>query len=71
VDGVILVYEVGRIGRGILKRAKVQLENVNTNVLGVILNNVKPDVAPDFYRYRTDYYYSEEEAGVLMGFVTS
>jgi capsular exopolysaccharide synthesis family protein len=61
VDGVILVYEVGRIGRGILKRAKVQLENVNTNVLGVILNNVKPDVAPDFYRYRTDYYYSAED----------
>jgi capsular exopolysaccharide synthesis family protein len=61
VDGVILVYEVGRIGRGILKRAKVQLENVNTNVLGVILNNVKPDVAPDFYSYRTDYYYSEKD----------
>jgi capsular exopolysaccharide synthesis family protein len=60
MDGVILVYEVGRIGRGILHRAKVQLENVNSNVLGVILNNVKPDVAPDFYRYRTDYYYEEK-----------
>jgi tyrosine-protein kinase Etk/Wzc len=60
VDGVILVYEVGRIGRGILNRAKVQLENVNSNVLGVILNNVKPDAAPDFYRYRTDYYYEEK-----------
>ncbi|MCG6981003.1 MAG: AAA family ATPase, partial [Deltaproteobacteria bacterium] len=60
VDGVILVYEVGRIGRGILHRAKVQLENVNSNVLGVILNNVKPDVAPDFYRYRTDYYYGDK-----------
>ncbi|MEJ2430230.1 MAG: SH3 domain-containing protein [Deltaproteobacteria bacterium] len=60
MDGVILVYEVGRIGRGILKRAKVQLENVNSNVLGVILNNVKPDVAPDFYRYRTDYYYEQK-----------
>jgi succinoglycan biosynthesis transport protein ExoP len=67
VDGVILVYEVGRIGRGILKRAKVQLENVNTNVLGVILNNVKPDVAPDFYRYRTDYYYSYEDRGEKSG----
>jgi tyrosine-protein kinase Etk/Wzc len=55
VDGVILVYEVGRIGRGILHRAKVQLENVNSNVLGVILNNVKPDVAPNFYRCRADY----------------
>jgi uncharacterized protein YgiM (DUF1202 family) len=51
---------VGRIGRGILNRAKVQLENVNSNVLGVILNNVKPDVAPDFYRYRTDYYYEDK-----------
>jgi tyrosine-protein kinase Etk/Wzc len=60
VDGVILVYEVGRIGRGILNRAKVQLENMNSDVLGVILNNVKPDVAPDFYRYRTDYYYRAE-----------
>ena len=61
VDGVILVYEVGRIGRGILNRAKVQLENVNSKVLGVILNNVKPDVAPDFYRYRTEYYYRDED----------
>jgi len=67
VDGVILVYEVGRIGRGILKRAKVQLENVNANVLGVILNNVKPDVAPDFYRYRTDYYYSDDDRGEKSG----
>jgi Mrp family chromosome partitioning ATPase len=45
---------------GILNRAKVQLENVNSDVLGVILNNVKPDVAPDFYRYRTDYYYEDK-----------
>ena len=61
VDGLILVYEVGRIGRGILKRAKAQLENVNSSVLGVILNNVKPDVVPDFCRYRTDYYYGDED----------
>lgn len=61
VDGVILVYEVGRIGRGILNRAKVQLENTQAKVLGVILNNIKPEVAPDFYRYRTDYYYKDED----------
>jgi polysaccharide biosynthesis transport protein len=60
VDGVVLVYEAGRIGRGILRRAKVQLENVNANVLGVILNNVKPEVAPDLYRYHTEYYRSEQ-----------
>jgi SH3-like domain-containing protein len=40
----------------------VQLENINSNVLGVILNNVKPDVAPDFYRYSTDYYYEEKSS---------
>jgi capsular exopolysaccharide synthesis family protein len=61
VDGVVLVYEAGRIGRGILRRAKVQLENVNASVLGVILNNVKPEVAPDLYRYRTEYYKSEAD----------
>jgi capsular exopolysaccharide synthesis family protein len=60
VDGVILVYQVGRIGRGILHRAKVQLEKVNSTVFGVILNNVKPDVAPDFYNYGTDCYYRDE-----------
>jgi tyrosine-protein kinase Etk/Wzc len=62
VDGVVLVYEVGRIGRGILNRAKIQLENLKANVLGVILNNVKPDVSPDIYGYSTVYYYREEGA---------
>jgi succinoglycan biosynthesis transport protein ExoP len=61
VDGVVLVYEAGRIGRGILRRAKVQLENVNASVVGVILNNVKPEVAPDLYRYRIEYYKSESD----------
>lgn len=59
VDGVVLVYQAGRIGRGILRRAKVQLEKVNASVVGVILNNVKPEAAPDLYRYRTEYYESE------------
>jgi capsular exopolysaccharide synthesis family protein len=62
VDGVVLVYEVGRIGRGILNRAKIQLETLKANVLGVILNNVKPDVSPDIYGYSTVYYYREEGA---------
>jgi len=43
VDGVILVYTVGKIGRGVLKRAKMSLDNINANVWGVILNNVKPE----------------------------
>lgn len=62
VDGVVLVYEVGRIGRAILNRAKIQLENMKANVLGVILNNIKPEVAPDLYRYSTKYCYGEEDS---------
>ena len=57
VDGVILVYTVGKIGRGVLKRAKMALDNIDAKVLGVILNNVKPEIGPDYFRYHTQYYY--------------
>lgn len=56
VDGVILVYEVGRISRNILKRAKEQLGSVHSKVLGVILNNIRPQVAPLAYQYYTTYH---------------
>lgn len=61
MDGVIMVYMVGRIGRGVLNRAKSTLDNINANVVGVILNNVKPDVGPDYFRYHTHYYYSDHQ----------
>ena len=57
VDSVILVYKVGQIARGVLKRAKVSLDNVNAKVLGVILNSIKPDIGPDYFKYHTQYYY--------------
>ncbi|MDY6950065.1 MAG: polysaccharide biosynthesis tyrosine autokinase [Thermodesulfobacteriota bacterium] len=63
VDGVILVYEVGRIARGVLKRAKLTLDNVNARVLGVILSNVKPEVSPDIADYHHRYYYGYKEEG--------
>ncbi|MEW5736895.1 MAG: polysaccharide biosynthesis tyrosine autokinase [Thermodesulfobacteriota bacterium] len=56
VDGVIIVYEVGKVARGLLKRAKLSLDTVSANVLGVVLNNIKPDVSPDFYGYKYGYY---------------
>ncbi len=62
VDGIILVYQVGKIARGILKRAKMVLDNVNANVWGVILNNVKPSLSPDFYSYHYQYYHTDEES---------
>jgi len=63
VDGVILVYTVGKIGRNVLKRAKASLENIDAKVLGVILNNVKPEIGPDYFKYHTQHYYGSEPAG--------
>jgi capsular exopolysaccharide synthesis family protein len=60
VDGVVLVYMVGKIGRGVLKRAKSTLENVDAKIFGVILNNVKPEVGPDYFRYHSQHYYGPE-----------
>jgi len=63
VDGVLIVYRVGAVSRGLLKRTSTQLEQVKCNIIGVILNGMKPDISPDFpdYKYYKYYsYYSEE-----------
>jgi len=57
VDGVLLVYTVGKIGRGVLKRAKISLDTVGGKVVGIVLNNVKPEAGPDYFKYHTQYYY--------------
>jgi capsular exopolysaccharide synthesis family protein len=59
-DGVILVYLVGKIGRGVLKRVKTNLENVDAKLTGVILNKVKSDAGPEYYQYHSYYYYGSE-----------
>ncbi len=55
VDGTILVYQVGRIGRNALKRAKFLLDHAQTNVMGIVLTNVKSEVQPDYGVYRYEY----------------
>ena len=60
VDGVILVYLIGKIGRGVLRRVKANLENVDARLTGVILNKVKSDAGPDYYQYHSYYYYGNE-----------
>jgi len=62
VDGVVLVYTAGRIARSVLKRAKDMLEAVHANVVGVILNSVRPEIGPEYLKYHSKYYYSESEA---------
>ncbi|HTZ40609.1 MAG TPA: polysaccharide biosynthesis tyrosine autokinase [Syntrophales bacterium] len=56
-DAVVLVYRVGKVPRGVLKRAKAQLENVKAKVIGVILNGLKAELSTDFAEYKYKYYY--------------
>lgn len=55
VDGVVMVYQVGKVGRNALKRAKSLLENAHANVLGVVLSNVSAELTPDYRPYGTRY----------------
>ena len=61
VDGVILVYQVGKTARGALRRAKMQLDSVKANILGVTLNDIGrreiEEGSSYYYYYR---YYSEK-----------
>jgi succinoglycan biosynthesis transport protein ExoP len=59
-DGVILVYMTGKIGRGVLRRVKSNLDNVDAKLTGVILNKVKSDAGPEYYQYHSYYYYGSE-----------
>lgn len=63
-DAVVMVYRVGRIPRGVLKRAKAQLDNVKANVIGVILNGLKAELSTDYadYKYKYYYYFSSKKA---------
>ncbi|PYN76703.1 MAG: hypothetical protein DMD97_10735 [Candidatus Rokuibacteriota bacterium] len=60
VDGVVLVYQAGKVGRLVLKRAKVHVENVGGKVWGVVLNDVKTEVAGYAYTHYYTHYYGEE-----------
>ena len=60
VDGVILVYLIGKIGRGVLRRVKGNFENLDARLTGVILNKVKSNAGPEYYQYQSYYYYGDE-----------
>lgn len=55
VDGTILVYQVGRIGRTALKRTKFLLEHAHAKVLGLVLTNVRSEITPEYGYYRYEY----------------
>jgi tyrosine-protein kinase Etk/Wzc len=61
VDGVVLCYEIGRMARDALMRAKAQLELAGAKISGVVLNHITPQTEPmtyyPYYRYRYRYKY--------------
>ncbi len=66
VHGTIMVYQVGQVARGALRRAKVTMDNVQAPVWGVVLNSLRAEISPDLdsYKYSSSYYYygySEDE----------
>ena len=61
VDSVIICYEVGKTSKSALLRTKSQLEAVDANIIGLVLNHTKPeteplDPYPYYYRYKNRYY---------------
>jgi len=64
VDAVVIVNQVGQIARGALKRAKVQLDTSKANIIGVVLNGLKPDTGreyKDYGYYGYSYSYGTEQ----------
>jgi len=61
VDGVVLVYQLGRIGRAVLKRAKTHLDNVRAAIRGIVLNDIKAEVST--YTPEMQYIYHRYERG--------
>ncbi|HMH52738.1 MAG TPA: polysaccharide biosynthesis tyrosine autokinase [Candidatus Acidoferrum sp.] len=59
-DGVVLVYQAGKVGRLVLKRAKAHLETARASVLGVVLNDVQSEIAGYTYAHYYTHYYGEE-----------
>lgn len=55
VDGVVMVYQVGKVGRNALKRAKSLLENAHASLVGIVLSNVSAELTPDYEMYRYSY----------------
>jgi capsular exopolysaccharide synthesis family protein len=61
VDGVLLVYEAGKVPKMALRRARTHILNAGGRILGAVLNKMKAEVSPDYYKYTYTHYYGEKE----------
>jgi capsular exopolysaccharide synthesis family protein len=53
LDGIVLVTDVGRTRRGDLQRVTKELNRVQVNLLGVVLNRLSPG-SDHYYYYQSD-----------------
>jgi capsular exopolysaccharide synthesis family protein len=58
VDGVIMVYMVGKAPRNSLRLAKERLEAVQARILGLVLNDIRPETTGLTYQSYYMYAYS-------------
>jgi len=63
VDGVLLVYQAGKVGRLVLKRAKAHLESARAKVWGIVLNDLQTEISGYTYTHYYTHYYGEETGG--------
>ncbi len=58
VDWCVLVYQVGKVPRNALRRAKLHLSNVGAHVLGIAMNDVKAEIGgySPYSQYMVKYY---------------
>jgi len=61
VDGVLLVYEAGKVPKMALRRARTHILNAGGRIIGAVLNKMKAEVSPDFYKYTYAQYYGKEK----------
>jgi tyrosine-protein kinase Etk/Wzc len=61
VDGVILVYMVGKTPRNSLRLTKDRLETVKANVLGLVLNGIRPETGGTEYASYSMYAYTADK----------
>ncbi len=69
-DGIVLVYEVGKVGRDVLRRAKGHFDNAKADVWGIVMNDVRAEAETtlrdtDYYYYH--HRYEEEQSGSASG----
>lgn len=61
VDGTIMVIPFGRVSQEMAQKARDQLQSVNPNILGVVLNKIPTKGYGNYYYYYQQHYGGEEE----------